>query len=341
MKTDLACFGNLIVDDVVFADGTTRMGQPGGAMLYTALGAALWGVRVAIVAPVGDDYPRETLRALESRGVDLSGLRPLGRAGLRTWLLYEPIARRVLHRLGSPTHAEASPQPEDIRGPAAEARAFHLAPIPVECQARLLGPLSTRADALLSLDPHDPLREGTFDRWRPLLPLLDLLFVSEEEIWLPGLERDPATLGGLAGGRLRAIAHKRGAQGGVYFDLARPRRARRRPDRSGRRIRGRVPVRTARGTGARRFARARGRVRELRARGLGLRRAVRRHTRRGAEPLRGVAAGFRRVEWPPCAPCSRSPTPSRGRSPSAGPSWHSRPRSSPMACRTRRASRRR
>jgi hypothetical protein len=28
--------GNLLVDDVVLADGTTRMGQAGGALLYSA-----------------------------------------------------------------------------------------------------------------------------------------------------------------------------------------------------------------------------------------------------------------------------------------------------------------
>ena len=219
MTPDLVVLGNLIVDDVVFADGRTRMGQPGGAILYASLGAALWGARVAIVAPVGDDYPRVTLQALESRGVDLSGLRPLGRQGLRTWLLYEPAARRVVHQLGSPTHGEASPRPEDIRGPLAGARAFHIAPIPVECQERLIEPLAGHAGTLLSLDPHDPLREGTLARWRPLLPRLDLLFVSEEEISLPGLDADPAeALASLTGGRLAAIALKRGARGGLYFD---------------------------------------------------------------------------------------------------------------------------
>jgi small GTP-binding protein len=68
--------------DIVLPDGRTRMGQPGGAMLYATLGAALWGARVAVVAPIGEDYPRDMVAALEARGVDLSGLRPLGRRPL-------------------------------------------------------------------------------------------------------------------------------------------------------------------------------------------------------------------------------------------------------------------
>jgi len=219
MSPDLVCLGNLIVDDVVFADGTTRMGEPGGAMLYAALGAALWDQRVAIVAPLGDDYPARTLHALEERGVDLSGLRPLGRPGLRTWLLYEPLARRVVHRLGVASHVDASPAPADVEGRFADARAFHLTPTPLACQAPLLGALAGRAGALLSLDPYDPVREDNLGAWRAVLALADVFFVSEEELQLEGVAEDPrGALARLAGGRLRYALLKRGARGGLLYD---------------------------------------------------------------------------------------------------------------------------
>ncbi len=219
MSLDLVCLGNLIVDDVVFADGTTRMGEPGGAMLYAALGAALWGIRVAIVAPLGDDYPARTLHALEERGVDLSGLRPLGRPGLRTWLLYEPLARRVVHRLGAASHADASPEPADLGPRFLGARAYHLTPAPLACQAPLLRALAGRRDALVSLDPHDPVREESLGEWREALALADLFFVSDEELQLEGAAADPRTaLGRLAGGRLRHVLLKQGARGGLFFD---------------------------------------------------------------------------------------------------------------------------
>ena len=221
MPMDLVCLGNMIVDDVVFADGTTRLAQPGGASLYVALGAAVWGARAAIVAPIGDDYPRETLAALGAKGIDLSALRPLQRAGLRTWLRYEPEGRRLEHQASSPTHIEASPTPEDLAAVPIDARAFHIAPIPVVCQARLIESLAARRECHLSIDPHDPLREGTLAQWGPLLAAIDMLFVSEEEIALPGLDRDPAAvLASLAGGRLRSIALKQGARGGVHVDIA-------------------------------------------------------------------------------------------------------------------------
>ena len=221
MSADLVCLGNLVVDDVVYADGRTRMGEAGGAMLYTALGAALWGVRVAVVAPLGDDYPRATLAALAGRGVDVSALRPLGRTGLRSWLLYEPSGRLIVHRLDSVGHVTGSPLPDDVAGRFADARAYHVSPTPLVCQRPLLETLSARRGALLSLDPHDPLRDESLDEWRAALALADVFFVSSEELRLEGEARRPgASLGRLAGGRLKLVLLKRGAAGGLLYDTA-------------------------------------------------------------------------------------------------------------------------
>src|SRR5262245_63428835 len=79
----IVLMGNLLVDDVVLADGTTRMGQPGGALLYGALGATLWESRPGLVSILGDDYPSHVLEKLEQRGVDLAGVHMLGGSGVR------------------------------------------------------------------------------------------------------------------------------------------------------------------------------------------------------------------------------------------------------------------
>jgi len=55
---DLVLMGNLLVDDIVLHDGTTMMGEPGGAILHAALAVRLWGTRVGLVSVAGDDYPR-------------------------------------------------------------------------------------------------------------------------------------------------------------------------------------------------------------------------------------------------------------------------------------------
>jgi cytidine kinase len=221
----LVVLGNLLVDDLVFPDGRTRMGQPGGAVLYAALGAALFGVPTGVSSWRGLDYPAEALRALESRGVDLTGLRELDRPGLRTWLLYEGRRRQAIHHLDGPTHAEVSPEPDQLPVPWLDARAFHLAPMPLDVQRRLLAALAPRRGALLSLDPYVIVSEDTLEAWRRLLGGIDVLFLSEDDLELSGTERDPrAALRRLAGGqppgaRLRLAVLKRGARGGVLYDV--------------------------------------------------------------------------------------------------------------------------
>src|SRR5262245_30702577 len=149
----IVLLGNLLVDDVVLADGTTKMGQPGGALLYGALGATIWDSRPGLVSVLGDDYPAVMLDSLKKRGVDLSGVHPLGRPGVRTWLLYEGQVRRLIHRLGCPTHEEVSPRPSHIPSSWSAAPAFHLAPMPFDVQCEILRSLRAHAGAFVSIDP--------------------------------------------------------------------------------------------------------------------------------------------------------------------------------------------
>jgi sugar/nucleoside kinase (ribokinase family) len=223
MKIDLAVMGNLVVDDLVFTDGRTRMGEPGGAVLYAALGAAIHeDVRVSIVAPVGDDYPRAALDALRERGVDLSGLRPLGGPGLRTWLLYEPAGRRIVPRRGCPSHEAATPTPSDLASQGAQARAVHLTPAPIWSQKALLKALAERGGAChVSLDPHEPVTAESLRAWRPAFGLLDAFFVSADEVRLPG-EPPASALAAEAGpgDRMRRVLLKQGERGGLLHDRA-------------------------------------------------------------------------------------------------------------------------
>jgi ribokinase len=215
----IVLLGNLLVDDVVFADGTTRMGQPGGALLYGALGATLWASRPGLVSVLGDDYPADVLERLRQRGGDPTGVHRLGRPGVRTWLLYEGGVRRLIHRLGCPTHEEVSPRPSSIPAEWSAARAFHLAPMPFDVQRELLTALAANASAFVSIDPHMPVTEATLHEWRATLADADAFFPGEDELLLEGARANPRqALPRLVNGRLRFVVFKRGAQGGVLYD---------------------------------------------------------------------------------------------------------------------------
>jgi sugar/nucleoside kinase (ribokinase family) len=215
----LVLLGNLLVDDIVFADGTTRMGEPGGAIMYAALGAAIWGTCVGCVSLVGTDYPVAMLEALEAHCIDLAGVHRLPGPGVRTWLLYEGHLRRLIHRLGSPTHEQVSPGPEHIPAAWRSAPAFHLAPMPFAVQCRALRALAPDVSRFVSVDPHLPVTEETLHDWREALADADAFFPSEDELLLEDTQADPRrVLPRLAGGRLRFVVFKQAARGGILYD---------------------------------------------------------------------------------------------------------------------------
>lgn len=218
MTPDLVLLGNLLVDDVVFPDGRTRMGQPGGAIAYASLAASLWGARVGCVSLRGDDYPEAALEQLRARGVATGGIRALGRNGVRTWLLYEGRVRRVVHRLGSLAHEDVSPEPEDVPDPWRAAKAFHLAPMPIAQQARQVAALGAQG-GFVSVDPHELVTEDSLPRWREVIAHADAFFPSEDELRLDDAQTDPRrSLKRLVRGRLRFVAYKRGLKGGLLYD---------------------------------------------------------------------------------------------------------------------------
>jgi sugar/nucleoside kinase (ribokinase family) len=215
----IVLLGNLLVDDVVLADGSTRMGQPGGAILYAALGATLWGVRAGLVSLLGEDYPADVIRMLQQRGADVSGVHALGRPGVRTWLLYEGHLRRLIHRLGCPTHEEVSPQPAHIPTRWRAALAFHAAPMPFNVQRALLTSLRSAEGRFVSIDPHLAITEETLHDWRNALADADAFFPGEDELFLDNAQDNPhQALPRLVNGRLRFVVFKRGARGGILYD---------------------------------------------------------------------------------------------------------------------------
>jgi len=56
-RAQFFAFGNISIDDLVFADGTTMWCVPGGNSIYSALGIAVWGERPQVTAPIGPEYP--------------------------------------------------------------------------------------------------------------------------------------------------------------------------------------------------------------------------------------------------------------------------------------------
>jgi sugar/nucleoside kinase (ribokinase family) len=215
---DLVCVGNFVVDDIVYADGRCRSAQPGGSVLYEALGARLWGANVGVVSIAGTDYPARTLKALETRGVDVAGVRSIETPGLCNWLLYEKRGRQIIRHLDSPRHEAVSPTPAQLPPHFSGARGWLIGPMPIERQLEWVSHLESGGDKFVAVDPHRRVEAGSLDAWREVLARADAFFPSHEEVDLENAASGPLAALGALSDRLRFVALKRASRGGTLLD---------------------------------------------------------------------------------------------------------------------------
>ena len=111
-----AVLGHLIIDDLVFADGSEVRGMLGGAGLYAALGAALVGERPAgLVSGVGRDLSRTALDRIAARRISTAGLTVAGEHTPRSRVVYDDDGARTETPLLGPVHFRAmAPRAADI-----------------------------------------------------------------------------------------------------------------------------------------------------------------------------------------------------------------------------------
>ena len=171
-----ATLGNISIDDLVFADGTTKWCVPGGNAIYSGLGMAVWGERPQVIAPIGPDYPAGGL----GDRIDLGRCRPLARS-LRDWGLYEEDGtRQFVFRSKTRNWLDFCPTVADLDG--SSCTYAHLAPLPWHRHVELAEALRARGAELISADPDDRrLSEVSRADLKRLLGLVDMFMPSRQD----------------------------------------------------------------------------------------------------------------------------------------------------------------
>lgn len=173
----VAIFGSLTIDDLVFADGTTRWCVPGGNAAYSALAASLFNGDVSIVAPIGADYPLSLLQD----NIDFSRCRLLPHS-LRNWGLYEDDGRRhFISRSDSRDWAGFCPESADAK--TGRQKAAHVAAMPRHLALELCRELRDCGPLLLSLDldEHDMLQPEGLSETIELMNWVDFFLPSWQD----------------------------------------------------------------------------------------------------------------------------------------------------------------
>jgi sugar/nucleoside kinase (ribokinase family) len=211
----------MTIDDLVFYDGSVRMGILGGDGVYSAIGASLWMDQVGLIAVAGPDYPVAKLQ--ESFGIDVSTVLHKDKLSLRNWGLYERDGtRQFIFRNPTLQWAEYSPKPEDIGEKTFAGSHVHCAPMPWREQVELLRCARRSGAAFISVDPPFQSMDGLpLDELDESMNLVDVFLPSRQEIrsLFPGLNPQEAlTALAVRYPRLKAIVIKLGEEGAIGYD---------------------------------------------------------------------------------------------------------------------------
>lgn len=114
MKPDLVVAGYMLNERIQFADGRTLGPVLGGPVSYFAVAAARLGVRVGIVAKVGEDMPQDLLQPIYQAGVDTRGL-VVEPAGMNNILIYHVDGHKTIEFATKASPLCLQDVPEDYR----------------------------------------------------------------------------------------------------------------------------------------------------------------------------------------------------------------------------------
>jgi len=123
---EYVCVGTVIIDDIVFPDGQTRMGILGGGSTHAAAGMLVWGRRPGLFSYIGSDLPEPVRQRLE-RDFDSQGFIPVDRPQIRAWQLFEWDGKRTeIFRMDDPDFFLVGPPADALPSAYLPAKGVHL-----------------------------------------------------------------------------------------------------------------------------------------------------------------------------------------------------------------------
>lgn len=174
---DLVVAGKLAIDKLAIVNQHYQS-VLGGSAAHCALAAATVGCSVAVVATIGTDFPSEFIYQLRAKKVDLSGVNQReGRSPcFRASFAPDGSMKDYDFRFGVGNQISLRTFREHV----SQSKAVHLGILPPHLQRKLLQS-AKRHECLLSMTTIAHQLQQHRERILPQLPLLDILFLNEEE----------------------------------------------------------------------------------------------------------------------------------------------------------------
>jgi hypothetical protein len=185
------CVGCVIIDDIVFPDGETRMGVLGGGSTHAAAGMQVWEQRPGLLSYIGHDLP-ETIRERLIRDYDGQGLLPIDLPQIRAWQIFEWDGKRIeIFRVEDDDTFLIGPPADAIPPTYLKAKGIHLPDEAIRIpQWRTLFP-----EAALIWEPPPPyMVPGNLAHFRETVPAVDIVSPNLLEARLLYEIDEPASL---------------------------------------------------------------------------------------------------------------------------------------------------
>lgn len=180
----LVSIGHLTKDDIVFSTGKTSFNSLGGACLYSAGGAAIFGGNPTIISVVGNSYNYEALTDIaQYANIDITRVKRINEHGIDIWVLYDNRGQHYfIPKYYSGAFDEVVPTCEMITDDLLnKMNFFHVTPMPINVQRDIVRYLVEK-NCLVTLDPPMVSRQDTsFAEWASMLQQLEVFFPSEIE----------------------------------------------------------------------------------------------------------------------------------------------------------------
>lgn len=243
MDIQFIVIGKLAREFLLPAKGQPRLDVAGGSLLYTAAGLGVWETGVGLVGRVGDDYPREWLNSVKSRGFDTSGLHVLQqKLDVREFIAYNeslepnrvnPVSHFARRQMTVPKSLlgyqhdkkqddELKLTVRDIPDEYLTARAAYLCPMDLVTQTQLIAGLKRGHVHSFILDPSPVTMSPTSRRELPALLNGVTAFLPSEEEMRNLFQAETHDLWEMAEAvslyGCEYVVIKRGAQGQLLYD---------------------------------------------------------------------------------------------------------------------------
>lgn len=187
MEQQLTTIGNLTIDDIIlFDEKKMYLEMIGGNVLFSAIGARIWGAEPTIHARIGKSFPESSVERLEKHGIK-TDLVAVAKNDIRDWALYEPKGRRqFINHLSSGSHYDMSITGSELRESSLSAGGIHVASMPTDVQHSILETIQQQKGktTVVSLDPHvEYLEQEVFNSLAfEMLEFVDIFLPSSEEV---------------------------------------------------------------------------------------------------------------------------------------------------------------